>query len=71
MVWIVQLVRCHGTVSIWRIKVKKNEVSGVYRVQWMKGEEYTGFWWGNPRERAHWGDPGIGGKIILRWIFRR
>jgi hypothetical protein len=23
------------------------------------------FWWGNPRERDHWGYPGIGGRIIL------
>jgi hypothetical protein len=29
------------------------------------------FWWGNLRERDHWGDPGIGGRIILAWIFRK
>ena len=29
------------------------------------------FWWGNLRERDHWGDPGIDGRIILRWIFRK
>jgi hypothetical protein len=32
---------------------------------------YTGFWWGNSRVRDHLGDPGIDGKIILRWIFRK
>jgi hypothetical protein len=31
----------------------------------------TEFWWGNLREREHWGDPGADGRIILRWIFRK
>jgi hypothetical protein len=35
------------------------------------GEEYTGIWWGNLREREHWGNPGVHGKIISRWIFRK
>ena len=26
---------------------------------------------GKPEERGHWGDKGIDGKIILRWIFRK
>jgi hypothetical protein len=30
----------------------------------------TGYWWGNLKEGDHWGDPGIDGRIILRWIFR-
>jgi len=25
--------------------------------------------WGNLRKRDHWGDPGVDGRIILRWIF--
>jgi hypothetical protein len=35
------------------------------------GVACTGFWWGNLRERAHWGDPDVVGRIILRWIFRK
>jgi hypothetical protein len=36
-----------------------------------RGESYMGFWWGNLRERDHWGDPGADGRIILGWIFRK
>jgi len=31
----------------------------------------THFWWGNLREKDHLGDPGVDGRIILRWIFRK
>jgi len=34
-------------------------------------EVYTGFWWGNLMETNHLEDPGIVGRIILRWIFRK
>jgi len=36
-----------------------------------RGELYPGFWWGNLRERVNMEDPGVAGRIILRWIFRK
>jgi hypothetical protein len=42
----------------------------MYRA-WGRGEVCTGFWRGNRRERDHWGDPGVDGRIIIRWIFRK
>ena len=42
----------------------------MWRV-WERGEAYTGFWWGNLKERDHKGDPGVDESIILRWIFRK
>jgi hypothetical protein len=37
---------------------------------WWRREMYTGFWWGNLRERDCLGDPAIDERVILRWIFK-
>jgi len=37
----------------------------------VRGEAYTGFWWGNLSESDHLGDKGVDGRIILRRIFRK
>jgi hypothetical protein len=50
--------------------MEKNEM-GRHVARMGEGEAYTGFWWGNLRERDQLGDPGIGGRMILRWIFRK
>jgi hypothetical protein len=36
-----------------------------------RGEACTGFEWGNLRGRDYWVDPGVDGRIMLRWIFRK
>ena len=42
----------------------------MYHV-WGRGEVYAGFWWGKLRKRDRFEDPGVDGRIILRWIFRK
>jgi hypothetical protein len=39
---------------------RMGEGRGVYRVLW-----------GNLKERDYWGDSGVNGRIILKWIFRK
>jgi len=56
-------------------------VTGVIksrRMRWMGHVACMGekrgvhrFRWGNLRERDHLEEPGIGGTVILRWIFRK
>jgi hypothetical protein len=52
------------------IKLKRMRWAG-HVARMGRGETYTGFWWGNLRVREHLGDPGIDGRIILSWIFRK
>jgi hypothetical protein len=51
--------------------VKKMKLSYLYRRVWGREEVCTGFWWGSLREKDHWEDPDVDGRIILRGIFRK
>jgi len=69
----VKEIRTSCTVSPHIVRLTK-----LRRMRWAghvarmgREEACTGLWWGNLRERDHWGDPGVDGKIILGWIFRK
>jgi hypothetical protein len=38
---------------------------------WGKREVHTGFWWGDLREGDHEGDPGVDGRLMLKWFFKK
>jgi hypothetical protein len=63
----------------WR-KLHNEELNDLYcsknivrvKVSLMRGRETCiDLWWENMRERDHWGDPGVNGRITLGWIFRK
>jgi hypothetical protein len=51
-------------------QISKNETCGVCSTYGARRGVLTRFWWGNLRERDHLENRGLGGRIILRWIFR-
>jgi hypothetical protein len=38
---------------------------------WERGEKFTRFRWESPKERDHWEDQGVGGRMGSEWILRR
>jgi len=38
---------------------------------WRRRQAHAGFWLGSLRESDHLEDPGVDGRKILRWIFRK
>ena len=42
----------------------------MYHV-WGRGEVHREFWWRNLSEDDHLEDPGVDGRIILKWIFEK
>jgi hypothetical protein len=61
----------YSAPSIVRVIKSKRMRWAVHVVCMGRGELYTAFWWGNLREREHLRDPGVDGRIILRWNFAK
>jgi hypothetical protein len=36
-----------------------------------RGEGFTGLWWSNLGQRDHMEDPGVDGRIQIKWIFKK
>ena len=60
----------------WEDNIKMDlQEGGRGRGEWLGLAQDRDRWWralvGTVRERGHWGDEDIDGRIILRWIFRK
>jgi hypothetical protein len=65
-----ELYELYRPPNIFRvIKSRMRWVGHVARMG--RGEAYTEFWWESLSEKEHLEDPGVGGRIILRSIFRK
>jgi hypothetical protein len=61
----------HSSPNVVRM-IKSRRMRWAGNVAQMgRREACTGFWWENRRERVHWGNPGVDGKLILIWIFKK
>jgi hypothetical protein len=61
---------CAGTVLLTQYSsgdnIENNKMGGAFSAYWKKGETYTGFWWGNLKERDHFEDLTVDGRIMLK-----
>jgi hypothetical protein len=48
-----------------------NEVGGACGTHGRGEKSVQGFGWESPKERDHWEDQGVGGKMGLEWILGR
>ena len=66
-----EFIDLYSPPSIFRVIKSSDEMGGAYVACMGERRDIYRILVGNLRERDHLGDPGVDGRIILRWIFRK
>ena len=67
----VELNDLYSSPNIVRV-IKSRRIRLAEHVARKGREEVcTGFWWGNVRQRVYLEDPGVDGRMICSWSFRK
>jgi hypothetical protein len=53
------------------IRSRKFKMAGHVAHNGGRRDVHTGLWWGNLKEEYCWGDKGIDGRIILKWMLKK
>jgi hypothetical protein len=61
----------YSSPNIIRVIKSRRMTSAGHVARIGKKEVHTGFWWGDLREGDHLEDPGVDGRLILKWIFKK
>jgi hypothetical protein len=66
-----ELYGAYSSLNIIRmIKSRKMGWTDMWHL-WKTREVHTGIWWGDLRERDYLEDLGVGGRMIVKWIFKK
>jgi hypothetical protein len=68
---IFELYDLYSSLAVVRMITSRRMRWAGQVVRRGNGKAYTGFWWGTMRVKDHWGDPGVDGRIILSWFFKK
>jgi hypothetical protein len=61
----------HSLPNILRVIISRRMRWAGHVASMRRGEVCTRFWWGNLSEGDRRGDPGVDGRIMLGWIFKK
>jgi hypothetical protein len=64
------IICTHPQISLGRSSQGEWGGRGMWHT-WGRREKCTRFWWDSTKERDHWEDQGVGGKMGREWFLRR